>query len=487
MSESLKSKTTHGVAWSAIDNVARHGISFVVSVILARLLSPEEYGLIGILLIFIAIFNAVVDSGFTSALIRKPDVSDSDYSTVFITNFILSFVMAGVLFGCAHPISVFFENEELIPLTRVMSCVVIINALCLVQRVRLTKILDFKTQTKVSIISTIISGIVGIYMAYNGYGVWALVGQHISQQLITTLLFWIYSRWMPRMQFDKNSFWSMWSFGWKLLVSKLIDTTWQEAYQVVIGKVYAAQALGLYTRAKQFCDLFSSNLTMVVQKVSYPVLSSIQDDDQRLKSAYKRVIRVTMLITITLMLGMAATAKSMILFLIGDQWTPCVPMLQIICTYALFYPLHAINLNMLQVKGRSDLFLKLEVIKKIIAIIPLLFGIFIGIYWMLIGSFFANVASYYLNAYYSGTMLGYGIMEQIKDILPSFGVAIMMAIPVMVIGYLPLSPFILFPIQVILGGTIFIVICEAKKLPEYLELRDIVLPHLNIFLAKHNK
>lgn len=476
---SLKNKTVKGMGWSALENVTRVGVTFVVSIILARLLSPEEYGLIGILTIFIAIFNAIVDSGFSNALIRKQDATDTDYSTVFYTNLLLSIVLAAVFFFCAKPISVFFERPELVSLTQVMSCIVIINALSLVQRVRTTKAIDFKTQTKITIISSIGSGVIGIAMAYMGYGVWALVGQQISNQLFTTLLFWLYNKWMPKLVFSWVSFKEMWAFGSKLLVSVLIDTAWKEIYQIVIGKCYSPATLGLYTRAKQFADLCSSNLTSVVHRVSYPVLSSIQDDRDRLRSAYQRIIKTTMLPTFVLMLGVAACAESMIYVLIGEQWLECVPMLQIICTYGMLYPLHALNLNMLQVQGRSDLFLKLEIIKKIIGVGPLLLGIFVDIYLMLAGSLVTSLVSYYLNAYYSGPFLNYSIKEQVKDILPSFGVAVAMAVPVYAMSFIPLNPFILLPLQIVAGAVITISICEVTKLPEYIELKGIAMPILN--------
>ena len=472
------------MGWSALENVTRLGVTFVVSIVLARLLSPEEYGLIGILTIFIAIFNAIVDSGFTNALIRKQNATDTDYSTVFYTNLVLSVVLAAVLFFCAKPISVFFERPELVSLTQVMSSVVIINALSIVQRVKTTKAIDFKTQTKITFISSIGSGVIGIAMAYMGYGVWALVGQQISNQLLTTLFFWLYNKWMPKLIFSWASFKEMWAFGSKLLVSGLIDTAWKEVYQVVIGKCYSPATLGLYTRAKQFADLCSSNLTSVVQRVSYPVLSRIQDDRARLKGAYQRVIKTTMLPTFVLMLGMAACAEQMIYVLIGEQWLECVPMLQIICTYGMLYPLHALNLNILQVQGRSDLFLKLEIIKKIIAIGPLLLGVFVDIYLMLAGSLITSIISYYLNAYYSGPFLNYSIKEQVKDILPSFGVAVVMAIPVYAMSFIPLNPFILLPLQIVAGAIITISICEVIKLPEYIELKGIAMPIINIVIKR---
>lgn len=482
--QSLKSKTLKGVGWSAIDNILKIGITFIVSIILARLLSPEEYGLIGILTIFISVFNVIVDSGFTNALIRKQDATEVDYSTVFYTNLVVSIFMALALFFCAKPIAHFFERDELVALTQVMSCIVVINALCIVQKARTTKAIDFKTQTKVTAIASIVSGVIGISMAYTGYGVWALVGQQISSQLLTTTFFWLFNRWMPKLLFSWESFKEMWSFGWKLLASSLIDTAWKEVYQVVIGKCYAPATLGLYTRAKQFADLCSSNLTTVIYRVSYPVLSSIQDDKARLKSAYQRVIKTTMLPTFALMFGMAACAKPMILCLIGEKWVGCVPILQIICTYGALYPLHAINLNMLQVQGRSDLFLKLEIIKKIIAIVPLLLGIFIGIYFMLVGSLVVSIVSYYLNAYYSGPFLNYSIKEQVKDILPSFCVAVCMAMPVYAMSFIPLNHFALLPLQILVGAIIEIAICERTELPEYLEIKGIAMPILNKVIRK---
>ena len=482
--ESLKNKTIKGFGWSAVENVSKMGASLVVGIILARLLSPEEYGLLGILTIFIAIFNAIVDSGFTNALIRKQDATEIDYCTVFYTNLVLSVILAAVFYCLAKPISLFFGRPELVLLTKAMSSLVIINALAIVQRARTTKAIDFKTHTKISIISSISSGVIGILMAYKGYGVWSLVTQQISNQLFTTLFFWIFNRWIPKFIFSWASFNEMWSFGSKLLASSLLETAWTEIFQVVIGKCYSPVTLGLYTRAKNFADLCSTNITSVVQRVSYPVLSSIQDDRIRLKNAYKRVIKTAMLPTFVLMLGMAACAESMIYVLIGEQWLECVPMLQIICFQMMLYPLHALNLNMLQVQGRSDLFLRLEIIKKAIGVGPLLLGIFIDIYWMLGSSLIVSCISYYLNAYYSGPFLKYSIKEQVMDILPSFIVAIFMFILVYAIGFIPINPFILLPLQIILGAAFTITVCETIKLPEYIEIKCISLPIINKVL-KH--
>lgn len=475
MSESLKSKTVKGVGWSFADNIGSQGITFIVGLVLARMLTPAEYGLIGIILIFVNVFNSIVNSGFSAALIRKKDATDDDYSTVFITNMAISIVLAIALFFSAPLIADFFNQPQLDALSKAMSCIVIINALGLVQFTILTKRIDFKTHTKISLIASISSGIIGICMAFAGYGVWSLVGQQISRQLLNTLLLWLYNKWIPKMHFSTKSFKELFGFGWKLLVSSLIDVIWKDIYQVVIGKCYNAATLGQYSRAHHFSSLFSSNLTIIIQRVTYPVLSSIQDDKEKMKNAYRRVIKVTMLITFVLMLGLAAIAKPMIEVLVGNQWLIAASFLPIICFRMMLYPLQALNLNMLQVQGRSDLFLRLEIIKKAIAVIPLLLGIFIDIYWMLWGSTIASLFAFYLNSYYSGRFLNYSTIEQLKDILPSFVIAVLMAVLTYLVSLLPLSAFILLPLQIIVGAVITIVLCEIIKPEEYKELKSIAL------------
>ena len=479
MPQSLKNKAVKGVGWSFADSLLGQGVSFLVSLVLARLLTPDDYGLLAYLTILIAVSGSFVDSGFSSALIRKQDARDEDYNTTFTINLCVSLSLVGLLFIYAPAIADFFERAELISLIRVMSWIVVINALSIIQLTRLRKNVDFKTQTKASFISSITSGVVGITMAFYGCGGWSLVGQQLSRQTLYTVLLWSYTKWYPKLQVSVQSFKELFDFGWKLLASGLIDTVWREIYQVVIGKCYSPATLGHYTRANQFGSIFSSNLNGVVQRVSYPVLSEMQGDKERLKLGYKRIIKVTMLVTFVLMLGLAAIAEPMVLTLIGEHWLPCVPMLQIICFNMMLYPLHSLNLNMLQVQGMSDIFLKLEIIKKIVAVGPLLLGIFVGIYWMLIGSVLTGFFAYYLNSYYSGLFLKYSIKEQVKDILPSFRVAIAMAVPVFAMSFIPISSFILLPLQILVGVTITVGICEVVKLPEYLEIKGIAMPLIN--------
>ena len=488
----LKQKTIKGVGWSAIDNVSGYAVTFVVGIILARLLSPEDYGLLGLIGIFTAICNCFINAGFGSALIRKKDATEDDYSTVFICNLCMALLLYGVLFVCSPFIAVFFERQELIALTRVSSLGLIIGSLAIVQRTRLTKRIDFKTQTKITIIAAIVRGVVGITTAFIGWGVWALVTQELAASVVSTILLWHFNKWIPNLRFSSKSFHELFGYSSKLLASGLIATIWNETYQVVIGKCYTPATLGQYTRATMFCGVFSSNLSGIVQRVSFPVLSKIQDDPSRLKDGYRRIIRSTMFITFACMLMLAAIAKPMILVLIGEKWLQASTFLQIVCFGSMLYPLHAINLNILQVKGRSDLFLKLEIIKKCIAVGPLLLGIFINIYWMLLSSVLIGLISYYLNAYYSGPLLNYSIRAQIKDISPSFFIALTTA----TVSFLPVLiydivwhgenwntiAFVILPIQLIIGSFVFIAISEKTKISEYMEVKNIVTSSIrNIF------
>jgi O-antigen/teichoic acid export membrane protein len=356
-----------------------------------------------------------------------------------------------------------------------MGIILIINAFGLVQRTLLVKEVDFKTQTKISLIASVSTGFIGVGMALKGFGVWSLVGQQISRQLLNSIFLWVFNKWRPALEFSKESFNELFGFGSKLLISGLIDTIYNNIYYLVIGKFYSAVQLGQYTRAEQFNSIFSTNLTNVVQRVSYPVLCSIQDDDARLKLTYQRVIKTTMLVAFACMLGLAAIAKPLILLLIGAKWLPAVIYLQIICFAGMLQPLHAINLNMLMVKGRSDLFLGLEIIKKSMAVIPICLGIFYGIEFMLWGSVFLSFVAYLLNSYYSARLINYSTWAQVKDIFPSFLVSIFVAAAMWSLTFLNYSIWITLSLQLVLGLIMIIVIYETIKTTEYFELKGILL------------
>lgn len=480
MSESLKDKTIKGTVWSAADAFLGYGVTFLVGIVLARLLTPQEYGLIGIVTIFTTVLTGIVDSGFSNALIRKKEVSNDDYNTMFITNMGISLLLFVLLYLFSPAIAKFFERPELLNLTRVMGLILIIQALSYVQITDLTKRIDFKTKTKASLIAAIISGVVGISMAFSGFGVWSLVGQQLSNRLVYTISLWIFNKWVPSFKFSIDSFKYMWGFGWKLMLSGLINNIWNQLYQVVVGKYYSPATLGQYSRSKEYASLFSSNFSGIIQRVSFPALAEIQDNKERLVSAYRKVIKTTMFVTAICMIGMGAVAEPFIYCLIGPQWHQAATFLPLICISLSLYPLHAINLNMLQVQGRSDIMLVLEIIKKVLAIGPLCLGVFINIYWMLIGSIVVGIISFFLNTYYTGKRLGYSSWMQLKDVAPSYGVALAIAVSVFFLKYLPLSYWVVLPIQIVVGGFVFFWICHMTHLDEYEEIKRIVLQ----FVAK---
>lgn len=472
--DNLKSKTIKGAGWSAVDAFLAQGVSFIIGLVLARILSPEEYGLIGIVMIFVTVLNSVVDCGFSTAVIRKQDANDDDYNTMFYTNMLFSIILYACLAISSPLIAGFFEREELIQLVPAMGLTIIINALSLTQQTILTKRIDFKTKTKASLLSSVISGIVGVICAYCGLGVWALVIQMLLQKALYTVILWILNKWWPSFRFSWNSFHYMWGFGWKMLLSGLLDNIWQQIYQLVVGKFYNPATLGQYTRARHYAALFSSNLTMVVQRVSYPALAGIQDDQERMVAAYRKVIKVTMFVTAICMLFLGAISEPLIVCLIGEKWLEASTYLPLICISMSLYPLHAINLNMLQVQGRSDIFLYLEIIKKIIAILPISLGIFVGIKAMLIGSIFTGIIAYFLNSYYTGKKLHYSSWMQLNDIKHSYFIALIIALGIYFLKYLPISYFAILPIQILIAVAIFFVICEISKPSEYLEIKSII-------------
>lgn len=476
--KSLKDKTVKGVGWSAADAFLGQGITFVVGIVLARLLSPAEYGLIGICLIFTTILNGLVDSGLSNALIRKTNVTEEDYNTMFISNLVISIVIYIFLYICSPFIAIFFEDDRLTVIIRIVGTLLILNALSIIQVTLLTKRLDFKTKTNASLISGIISGVLGIVMALLGYGVWALVVQLISKQIAYCICLWSMNKWIPDFCFNRDSFSYMWSFGWKIMAGGLIDRIWSQLYQMTVGKFYSPTTLGQYTRAKEYSSICSVNLTTIIQRVSYPVLSEIQDDKEKMMAIYRRLIKLTMLLTFFPMLLMGGVSEPLIYCLVGSQWHEAATYLPLICLSTSLYPLHAINLNMLQVLGRSDLFLGLEFIKKPIAIIPICVGIYVDIYWMLVCTVIVGLISFYLNSYYTGKKLGYSFIMQSKDIAPGFIISVIISIGVHFLQYIPVSYLIILPSQLLIAIVCFFAICEYVNLSEYMEIKGIVLKEI---------
>lgn len=484
--ESLKNKTIKGVGWSAADALLGQGVTFIVGLVLARLLSPDEYGLIGICLIFTTVLNGIVDSGFSNALIRKKNVTDEDYNTMFTTNMAISIVLYVLLFISAPFVSDFFHRIELIALVRVTGLILFLNALSITQVTILTKNIDFKTKTKASLVSAIISGVIGIVMAFMGYGVWSLVAQQLSKQLLYTLCLWVLNKWWPKFTFYNDSFKYMWGFGWKLLVSGILNNVWNQLYQVVIGRCYTSSTLGHYTRANECASIFSSNLTTIIQRVTFPVLSELQDDKKKLLVSYRKLIKVSMFVTVICMFALGAMAEPMIYSLIGPQWHQAATFLPFICITMSLYPLHAINLNMLQVQGRSDLFLYLEIVKKIITLIPIFIGAFVGVYWMLCASIFTGFIAFLLNSWFTGKFLNYSSWQQLKDVLPSYLIALFIGFIVYLLKFLPLSYNLIFPLQILAAIIFGWIVNRIINLEEYCEIKNIVLTVIKKYGKKFN-
>lgn len=471
--QGLKDKTVKGLSWSTIDSIASQGISFVVGIVLARLLTPEEFGTIGVAMIFVALFNKIIDCGFSNALIRKQDVQNIDYNTTFIFNLVVSFLLYLVCYAGAPYIAIFFHNDALTGVVRWISLALIINALAIIQRTRLVKRIDFKTQAKISVIASLVSGCIGIAMAFMGCGVWSLVGQQLSRQLCNTLFLWVLNKWKPRLEFSTSSFRELFSYGGKLMLSGIIDTICNELSVIFVGKIYTPATLGQYSRAKQFGSLFSSNLSSVMERVTYPVLSEIQDDKERLIENYRRIIRSLMLITGIGTAFIASCASSIILILIGAKWTEAILYLQLLAFVEITIPLKNVNLNLLQVYGRSDYILLLSIIKRVIELAAICLG-FISLPWMLVGFAIAGVIGFLLNAFFTMKVSGYRVINQIKDLLPSFAISIVSGLSMYVVSIFVDNIYWCLLIQVIVGVSVFFSLSELFKLSEYCFVKGLV-------------
>ena len=482
--QSLKDKTVKGVGWSTADAFLGHGVLLLVGIVLARLLTPEDYGLIGIVTIFTVLMYGIMDSGFSSALIRKQEIKNEDYNTLFFFNLAVSIVLYVLLYLGAPWIAVFFERPLLSQLLRVMGLILIFQSLCIVQETILKRRIDFKTRTKASFTSAVISGSVGIGMALAGFGVWSLVGQQISRQLVYSICLWFFNRWWPKWKVSVESLQYMWGFGWKLLLSGMLNNLWAELKKVVVSKYYSPAMLGQYSKAGEFAKIFSANFTSIIQRVTYPVLSQVQDDKTRMVSAYRRVIKTTMFVTVNCMFFLGSVSEPLFYCLIGPKWHTAATFLPLICIARSIYPLQAINLNMLKVQGRTDIFLYLEIAKKSILLIPLFIGAFIGIYWMLIASIGTSIIAFFLNSHYSGKALHYTSWMQLKDVAPSYGIALFVSLSIYFLKYLPMSFWIILPMQIVTGVLAFLFVCHVTKTEEYSMILSLLKPYIQKFVNK---
>ena len=474
MESDYRTKTLKGFRWSFINSIGTFVISFVGSLIIARIVGPSAYGLIAYVTIFTSAFQTLTDSGFSSSLIRKNKISNQDFSTAFIFNLLVSIILYLLLYISAPHISDFFNENLLTLLLRFMGLVVIIDAISITQYTRLKKQLNFKIQAKASIYSSTLSTIIGVLMAYMDYGVWSLAWMYFIKSAINTYLLCNYSKWIPSFSFSKKSFIYMLDFGWKVLVSNIISSFWAQVYKVIIGKNYDNKILGFYTQAYNIINAFSINFTYAIKNVSYPSLSELQDNKQSFMQGYIKIYKLTAYISTICLLGLAATADSLVFVILGAEWVECSSYIRIICFGAVFYPLINLNLNVLQIYKRTDLFLYLEIIAKLIGILPLVIGAILGIKWLLWVSVIQNLIQFLLDGYYSGRIMGYKIVNQIKDLLPLMLIALSMFLVIYTLSFMSLSPYFLLPFLIIIGVTIVIFLSYIFKINEFFELKKIL-------------
>lgn len=424
--ESLKGKTARGVVWSSVERFSVQGVQFLVMLVIAKILTPADFGLMGMLAIFLAVAQSLIDSGFSQALIRKQDRTERDNSTVFYFNIAASALLYALLYVSAPWVAGFYEDPQLCPLMRVLCLVVVINSFAVVQRAVYTATIDFKTQARVSFIAALLSGGVGICLAMNGYGVWTLVWQQLLNAGINTLLLWVFSNWRPHLLYSWQSFRELFTFGSKLMFSGLLDTLYTNMYSLVIGKVFAPASLGFYTQAQHFTKFPSSNVTGILQRATYPILCTLQDDDDRLRKDYRLLLRLSAFVVFPLMCGLAGVAYPLIELVLGEKWLFVATLIVPLCFSGMWYPIHAINLNLLQVKGRSDLFLRLEIIKKVIGVAVLACSIPFGLKFMCYSGIVTSIIALVINTYYTGKLINVGFLMQMRDLSATFALSLSM-------------------------------------------------------------
>lgn len=411
-------KTKKGLQWSAIERILTQGIQLAITLLLARLLGPATFGLVGMLAVFIAVANVFIDSGFTSALIRKIDRNESDLVTAFYYNIIMSGLCYIALYISAPYIAEFYQHVELENLLRVLGITVLINAFTLIPRVNLNVVMDFKSQAKISVVSVLISGSAAIVLAINGVGVWALATQTLLNAVCTALLFNIFAPWRPRSKVSNKSISYLFGYGSKLLLSGLLDVVYNNLYQVIIGKKFSPIVVGQFTQANQLAGVPAMTMTGIIQRVTFPLFSQLQDKPREMEDAYRLTLKMAAMVIFPLIIGLGLVAMPLLSVLLGDQWLTAANLLSVLCFGYMLYPIHAINLNLLQVMGRSDLFLKLEVIKKIIGVVILFASIPYGVLMMCIGLSISSYLSLLINTYYTGKFTSISQWQQCKDICP---------------------------------------------------------------------
>lgn len=463
----LKKKTLTNFIWRFLERCGAQGVTLIVSIVLARLLNPEIYGTVALVTVFTTIMQIFVDSGMGNALIQKKDADDLDFSSVFYFNILMCSVLYLIMFFAAPFIAAFYKIPELTAVVRVLSLILIISGVKNVQQAYVSRHLMFKKFFFSTLGGTIGAAIIGIAMAYLGFGVWALVAQMLFNTTIDTLILWITVKWRPKKMFSIQRLKSLFSYGWKLLVSGLLDTVYNNVRQLIIGKIYTKSDLAYYNNGKKYPEYLVSNINTAIDSVLLPTMSNEQEHPERVKSMTRRAIKTATFIIMPLMVGFAVCSKQLVSLILTDKWLPAVPFMQIFCISFAFYPIHTANLNAIKAMGRSDLFLKLEIIKKSIGVVTIIiavkFGVMAMAYSMLVTSFISQV----VNSWPNKKLLNYSYLEQVKDMLPQIGLSLLMGIIVYFVSFLHLNSLITLLIQVPIGVIVYWLFSKLLHIESY--------------------
>jgi len=462
--QNIKSKVLSSLIWKLMERGGTQGIQFIVQIVLARILVPNDYGIISLIAIFITIANVFVQSGFNTALIQKKDTDETDFSSVFYLSLLVAGLLYIILFFGAPFIANFYGIEQLISVIRVVAITLFFGAFNSIQNAVISKRMQFKKLFLSSLGAIILSGIVGIVLAYKGFGVWALVLQQLTNQFSITVILWFTVKWRPKLIFSFERIEGLFSYSWKLLVSSLIDTIDKNLRSLIVGKIYSPATLGFYNRGDQFPQLIVSNINGSIQSVMLPALATEQNNRQRVKEMVRRSIKTSSFLVFPMSIGLAVVSESLVKILLTDKWLPCVPFLQIFCFSYALWPIHTANLQAINALGRSDIFLKLEIIKKIMGLIILFVSMFFGVYAIAVGTLVSGIISTLINAYPNIKLLNYSYKDQWKDIMPSFILSLLMGIVAYSIQWVNMSAWLTLIVQIFIGTIIYIGLAKIFKL-----------------------
>lgn len=477
--EDTKQKVFSNLIWRFAERIGAQLVGFIVSIVLARILSPNDYGTIALVTVFTNIMQVFVDSGLGNALIQKKDADDIDFSTVFYTNVFFCIIMYLIIFFIAPLIAKFYNNEQLTAITRVLGITILISGVKNVQQAYVSKKLIFKKFFFATLAGTIGAGILGIVLARNRYGVWALVVQQLFNLTVDTIILWITVEWRPKKVFSFDRLKMMFSYGWKLLASSVLDTVYNNIRQLIIGKLYSSSDLAFYNKGKQLPELIVNNVNTSIDSVLLPTMSEKQEHKEIVKTMTRRAIKTSVFIMAPLMIGLASTSNNVIKILLTDKWLPTVPYLCIFCISFMFYPIHTANLNAIKAMGRSDLFLKLEIMKKIVGMVLLLITMKISVMAMAVSLFVSGIFSQIINAWPNKDLLGYSYLEQLKDIMPNILLAVFMGIIVYFINFLHTPTIITLLVQIIFGAIIYIKGAKLLKIDSFEYVINIIKNYKN--------